>query len=61
MPAERLAEEKIMAWGTEDKLTNTCCMLNPYRVFMVLLSAQVCALLVLKRARTMDVKVSADA
>lgn len=60
MHAERLVEEEIMAWGTEDKLTKTCCMLVPYRVLMAV-SAQVCALLALTRARTMDVKVSADA
>lgn len=61
MYAGRVAKEKIMAWRIEDKLTKNCCMLDPYKVFMVLLSAQVCALLALKKARTMDIKVSADA
>ena len=50
-----------MACGREDKLPKTCCMLDPNIVFMVLLSAQVCALLALKRARAMQIKVNADA
>lgn len=36
-------------------------MLDPTIVFTVLLSAQVCALLALKRARTTQIEVNADA
>lgn len=62
MHGEKLAEkEEIMAWGREDKLPKTCSMLDPNIGFMVLLSAQVCASLALKRARKMQIQVSADA
>lgn len=59
---ERLAEEEeIIAWVREETLTKTCCMLDPTVLFMAVLSAQVCALLALERARTMQIKVNADA
>lgn len=41
-----------MAWGGEDNLTKTCCILDSNTVFMVLFSAQVCDLLAWKSLKS---------